>query len=176
MGIVTWVKEKKKEETNVMFIQDAMRPPVPPIPNTNNNSPNLASRATNIVPVKGTINVESIALSDDEKAYMSQRDGNDERQTYLSDSGGSSSTGSSSAANGYQNKSSAPQTNGHLSSGSNGSEGNFQSLDSLMADLGNMVTTKSPGNNNITERGGDLDDNRVSFLFIARSYFPFLIQ
>ncbi|KAI9276728.1 hypothetical protein BDA99DRAFT_531823 [Phascolomyces articulosus] len=141
---------------------DVMRPPVPPIPTNSGATAPQASRATNIVPVKGTINVEAVALSDDEKAYMAQRDGsNDERQTYLSDSGGSNSTGSSAGggASGYQPKSGgAPQTNGHLSSGSNGSEGNFQSLDSLMADLGNMVTTKGPS----ATDGADIDDTRMN--------------
>ncbi|KAI9487944.1 hypothetical protein BDB00DRAFT_933082 [Zychaea mexicana] len=141
---------------------DAMRPPVPPIPtNAGNTSKPQASHATNIVPVKGTINVESVALSEDEKAYMTREGSNDERTTYLSDSGGSSSTGSS-GGNGYgmQPKGGpAPTANGHLSSGSNGSEGNFQSLDSLMADLGNMVTTKGPSP---SAANGDLDDIRVN--------------
>lgn len=65
-----------------------------------NNEPQ-ASQSTNIVPIKGTVNVEAIDLSDDEKGYM-----NDQR-----------------------NKT--------------GSDGNFQSLDSLMADLGNMVSSGS---------------------------------
>lgn len=46
-------------------------------------------------------------------------------------------------------------TNGHLSSGSaSGSESNFQSLDSLMADLGNMVSNKTPTSaNNESNKG-----------------------
>ncbi|KAI8149692.1 hypothetical protein BJV82DRAFT_662980 [Fennellomyces sp. T-0311] len=143
---------------------DTFRPPVPPIPTTAATKPQ-ASQATNIVPVKGMINVETVELSDDEKAYAAtamdrQLSGSkEERTTYLSDSGASNSTGSSN--NGYANQSKAvpvAASNGHLSTGSaQGSESNFQSLDSLMADLGNMVTTKGPSSSGMN---GDMEDSR----------------
>ncbi|GAA5801891.1 hypothetical protein HPULCUR_007349 [Helicostylum pulchrum] len=74
------------------------------------------SQSTNIVPVKGTINVESVDYSDDEES---------------GGGGGGGGGGGSSSGN-----------------------GNIQSLDSLMADLGNMVKTPRPdinNNNNTSE-------------------------
>ncbi|KAI9313975.1 hypothetical protein BX666DRAFT_1975378 [Dichotomocladium elegans] len=129
------------------------RPPVPPIPSSSatTNSKAQASHATNIIPVKGTINVETV-LSDDEKEYLSERPRNgskDDHTAYLSDSAASNSTGSSnngfSTAKGGGNNTApiASVTNGHMSNGSAPGNDNFQSLDSLMADLGNMVTSKS---------------------------------
>ncbi|KAI8094222.1 hypothetical protein BDF21DRAFT_331557 [Thamnidium elegans] len=84
---------------------------LPPMPQSKSiDAKAHPSQSTNIVPVKGTINVESVDYSDDEG------------------SGGGGGGGGG--------------------SGGGGSNGNIQSLDSLMADLGNMVKTPRPDTNN----------------------------
>lgn len=127
---------------------------MPPVPSFNkHDSPATkpqASQSTNIVPVKGTINVEPVMLTDEEKEYSSSR--NIAEDASMNNSGDRYHE---------QPSRSSPKppvpaaSNGHLSSGSaSGSESNFQSLDSLMADLGNMVSNKTPSSaNNENNKG-----------------------
>jgi hypothetical protein len=152
------------------------RPPLPPIPSSANGhmSKNISnamaqpSQSTNIVPVMGTMNIESVdvgykyqgnspisspysspkppyarndidsspgSLSSRAESYSS-KDGRLNGTSNGSVSPNSRSPAPSKWDSPVPKKATLPPTNNT----SNGDSTNFQSLDSLMADLGNMVT------------------------------------
>jgi hypothetical protein len=152
------------------------RPPLPPIPSSANGhmSKNISnamaqpSQSTNIVPVMGTMNIESVdvgykyqgnspisspysspkppyarndidsspgSLSSRAESYSS-KDGRLNGTSNGSVSPNSRSPAPSKWDSPVPKKATLPPTNNT----NNGDSTNFQSLDSLMADLGNMVT------------------------------------